>query len=212
MRDLHQRVVHRVDQGVERGAVGPDDAEVRHVVRGEGQLAAHQVGEGDGLVGHPEADDRGAVLALVRLDLHGGELAAVAVVAGGLAGRAGGGAARVELLGAAVAVVGVAAVQQLLGDVLVDVHALGLAVRGVRAADLGALVPGEAEPPQRVEQLVVGLLGVAGRVGVLDAEHERAAVVAGERPVEEGGPHQAHVGVAGRGGTETYADVRVSHA
>ena len=97
---------------------------------------------------------------------------------------------------------------QLLGDVLVDVHPLRLAVRGVRAADLGALVPVQTEPAHRVEQLVVRLLGVAGRVGVLDAEDQGAAVVPGEGPVEQGGADQTHVGVAGRRGTETYAYVR----
>ena len=204
--DLHQRVVDRVDERVQRGAVGADDAVVRHVLRGEGQLAADQVREGDRLVGHPEADDRGAALGLVLRDLLGGQVAAVAVVAGGLAGGAGGLAAGVQLLLGAVAVVRVTRVQELARDVLVDVHALRLAVRRVRAADLGALVPVEAQPAHRVEQLVVRLLGVAGRVGVLDAEDERALVVPGERPVEQGGADQAHVGVTGGRGTETDAN------
>ncbi|MGY3679455.1 hypothetical protein ACVWXU_003078 [Streptomyces sp. TE33382] len=210
--DLHQRVVDRVDQRVERGAVGADDAVVRHVLRLDGDVAADQVGEGERLVGHPEADDGGAALGLVRGDPLGREVAAVAVVAGRLAGRAGGVAPGVELLGRAVAVVRVAGGEELLGDVLVDVHALRLAVRGVRAADTGALVPVEAEPAHRVEQLVVRLLGVARRVGVLDTEDQGALVVPGEGPVEESCPDQAHMGVAGRGGTETYADGSVNHA
>src|SRR5690606_1344167 len=134
-----------------------------------------------------------------------GQLAAVAVVAGGLPGGAGGLAAGVELLLGAVAAVGVPGDQQPGRDVPVEVHALGLAVRGVGAADLGALVPVEAQPAHRVEQLGVGLLGVAGRVGVLDAEDQGALVVLGERPVEQGGADQAHVGVSGGRGTETDA-------
>ncbi len=129
----------------------------------------------------------------------------MAVVAGGPAGGAGGLAAGVQLLLGAVAAVGVAGVQELLGDVLVDLHALRLAVRRVRAADLGALVPVEAQPAHRVQELLVRLLGVAGRVGVLDAEDQRALVVAREGPVEQGGAHQAHVGVAGGGRAETDA-------
>src|SRR5690606_40021092 len=91
----------------------------------------------------------------VLLDLRVGQLAAVAVVAGGLPGGAGGLAAGVELLLGAVAAVGVPGVQQPGRDVPVEVHALGLAVRGVGAADLGALVPVEAQPAHRVEQLGV---------------------------------------------------------
>ncbi|CAM5544968.1 hypothetical protein SCALM49S_03598 [Streptomyces californicus] len=196
--DLHQRVVDRVDQRVERGPVGADDAVVGDVLRLDGDLAADQVGEGDGLVGHPEADDRGAALGLVRGLPLGGEVAAVAVVAGRLPGGAGGVAAGVQLLGGAVAGVGVPGGEELLGDVLVQVHPLRLAVGGVRAADLGALVPVQAEPAHRVEQLLVGLLRVARRVGVLDPEDQGALVVPGEGPVEQRRPDQAHVGVAGR--------------
>jgi hypothetical protein len=36
----------------------------------------------------------------------------------------------------------------------------------VRSADLDPFVPVETEPPQRVEQLLVALLGVPRRVGV----------------------------------------------
>ena len=212
MGDLHQGVVDRVDERVQRGAVRAHDAVVRDVLRGEGQLAADQVREGDRLVGHPEADNGGAALGLVRGLLLGAQLAAVAVVAGRLAGGAGGLAAGVQLLLRAVAVVGVTGVQQLLGDVLVEVHALRLAVRRVRAADLGALVPVEAQPAHRVEQLVVRLLGVAGRVGVLDAEDQGSLVVPGERPVEQGSADQAHVGVTGGRRAETYADGCASHA
>src|SRR5204862_1350182 len=103
--------------------------------------------------------------------------------AGGLAGGAGGLAADVQLLGGAVAGVGVAAAEELLCDVLVDVHALRLAVRRVGAADLGALVPVEAQPAHGVQELLVGLLGVAGGVRVLDAEDQGALVVPGVRPV-----------------------------
>ena len=82
-------------------------------------------------------------------------------------------------------------------DVGVDVHALGLAVGAVVAADLGALVPVQPEPAQRVEQHEIGVLGVALGVGVLDAEDESAAVVAGEGPVEERGARHADMGIAG---------------
>ena len=87
----------------------------------------------------------------------------------------------------------VAALDQAGDGVVVQRAALGLPVRLVRAADLGALVPVQAEPAQRVQQRVVGLGGVAGGVGVLDPEHERAADVAGVGPVEQRGADQADV-------------------
>ena len=76
------------------------------------------------------------------------------------------------------------------------------------AADLGSLVPVEAEPAHHVEQRVVGLLAVARGVGVLDPEHERAAVVARERPVEQGGAGQADVRGARRRRAEPHPDRR----
>ena len=39
-------------------------------------------------------------------------------------------------------------------------------------------------------------------VGVVDPEDEPAAVVPGEQPVEQGGPHSADVQEAGRAGSE----------
>ena len=56
--DAHKRVVHRVDQGVQRGAVGADDHVVRDAAGLEGDLAADHVRERDILVGHPHAEHR----------------------------------------------------------------------------------------------------------------------------------------------------------
>ncbi len=63
-------------------AVGPHEREVGHVLGLERDLAAHQVVEGDGGVGHPEAQHRLAALGDVGVHLVVGEFAAVAVVAG----------------------------------------------------------------------------------------------------------------------------------
>ena len=202
MGDLHQRVVDGVDQGVERLAVGAGHREVGHVVGVEGDRAADQVVEGELAVGHPEARHR--VAAGERRDLLGRQLAAEAVVPHQLGARRL--ATRLDLVVGAVAVVGAARLAQALQDVGVDLAALALAVRRVGAADLGALVPVEAEPAHHLEQRVVGLLAVAGRVGVLDPEDERAAVVTGEGPVEQGRAGQADVGRAGRGRAEADAD------
>ena len=68
-------------------------------------------------------------------------------------------------------------------------------VQGGRGAV--ALVPVQPQPGQRVDDRLVRLLGVPGRVGVLDPEDESAAVVPGERPVEQRRPGQPDVRGAG---------------
>ena len=81
--------------------------------------------------------------------------------------------------------------EQLLDERLVGVEPLGLPVRRVGAADVRALVPGEAEPVQRVVDLLLAVGTKARAVGVLDAQDELAAVSPGEGQVE-----QRHVGGA----------------
>jgi hypothetical protein len=51
----------------------------------------------------------------------------------------------------------------------------------VRAADLGALVPVQAEPAQPVDDPGGAVGDVAAGVGVLDAQDELAAVASGEK-------------------------------
>ncbi|MPM50098.1 hypothetical protein SDC9_96833 [bioreactor metagenome] len=196
MGDPHQRVVDRVDQGVERLAVGADDGVVRHVAGVEHHVATHQVVERDLALGHPDPQHVRTALGLVRRDPVGGEVTTEAVVADGVATA--GLLPRLPLLGGAVARVGGTGLDQLVDDAAVDLGALGLAVRAVRSADVGALVPGDAEPVQRVEDIVVRLLGGPGNVGVLDPEHQGAAVVAREGVVEQRGADIADMQVAGR--------------
>ena len=73
-----------------------------------------------------------------------------------------------------------------------------LDVRLVRTADLGALVPVEPEPAQRLEDERLGAGDVALLVGVLDAQDEVAAGVACGEPREEGGANRAEMQRAGR--------------
>ena len=101
--------------------------------------------------------------------------------------------------------VGEAARQQRLDAALVIFLPLALEIRAevalARAGGVAgerAFVPIEAEPAQAVEDDVHGLLRIARGVGVLDAEDERAAGVAGVKPVEQRGARAADVQVAGR--------------
>src|SRR6185503_4581218 len=66
-------------------------------------------------------------------------------------------------------------------------------------------VPVEAEPRQRVENLVDRLVGRAVAIGVLDPQQEGSPVVASEEPVEERRPGAPDVEVPGRARREAHA-------
>src|SRR5690606_37557044 len=89
---------------------------------------------------------------------------------------------------------------------LVDLVALALPVRTVRATDVGAFVPLDTQPAQCVVDLLFGFAGRAQLVGVLDAQDELAAVLAGEAEVEQRDIGGTDMGVAGRGRRDTGAD------
>ena len=84
--------------------------------------------------------------------------------------------------------------------------ALRLAVRAEIATNVRAFVPVEAEPGQVAEDGLLGLLGGALEVGVLDAEDELAAPGAREEVVEERGAGAPDVEVAGGRRREADAD------
>jgi hypothetical protein len=161
VRDLHQRVVDGVDQGVERMAVGAHQHVVGDVLGLEGDLAADEVVERDRRVRHPQPQHGVATLAAERRDLALGQLATVPVVAGRAPLGPGALAPLLELILRAVAVVGPAGLAQPPRHVGVDVEPLRLPVRAVGTADPRAIVPVHAQPVEHVEQQAVGLLGVA---------------------------------------------------
>ena len=88
----------------------------------------------------------------------------------------------------------------------VDLSALGLAIRAKRAADVGTLVPGEAEPAEGVEYLLLGGSDEAGAVGVFNAEDKLAATLAGVDVVDQADVGCADVWVAGGAGGDADAD------
>ena len=147
----------------------------------EVDAAAHEVVEAEVDLGHAQAQRGLAALGAERGALLVGEVA-VEVVVAELLGPAGRLVAGVDLVGGRVALVEVAGGLQPLDHVGVDLAALRLPVGLVRAADADALVPVEAEPGERVEELLVALLAVARGIGVLDAEHEACRRCAGRTP------------------------------
>ena len=205
--DPHGGVVHGVDQRVEGVPACPHDDVVGDRAGPEGDGPAHQVGEGDVLIRHAHAQDGAAALGPVGGLLGLGQVPVVAVVAE-LGVLAPGPVTGLDLLGGGEGLVQVPGLEQLGGDLPVEIHALGLAVGLVGAADAHALVPVQAQPGQGVDNGLKGLLGVAGGVGVLDTEDEGAPGVAGPGPVEQAGTHHTHVGGAGWRGAEAHAHGR----
>src|SRR5262249_33234647 len=88
----------------------------------------------------------------------------------------------------------------------VDFAALALAIGTVGSADLGALVPGEAQPAERAQDDGFRLRGAAGNVGIFDAEDELTSVLAGKTVIKERGGRGADVGAAGGRGRDAGAD------
>ena len=118
-------------------------------------------------------------------------LAAEAAVAVGLLER-------LDLVGPGGRAVGVAAGEQLLDD-------LGVAVGAFADWKIGLAVPVDAEPAQRLEDLLDVLGRGALAVGVLDPQDELAARAAGEEPVVQCRPRAADVQRAGRRRSEADA-------
>src|SRR5690606_38146257 len=96
---------------------------------------------------------------------------------------------------------------QALDHVAVDLGALRLPVGRVGPALLDALVPVDAEPLERVDELQVALLGIARGIRVFHPEDELAARVSGVGPVEECGAH--HADVRGAGGRRAEPDAHI---
>ena len=81
MGDAHEGIVNGVDQGVEGLAVSADDHEVGYRTGLEGDITAHQIVEGDVLIGHAQAQHGGTALGAVGGLLLFGQVAVEVVVA-----------------------------------------------------------------------------------------------------------------------------------
>ena len=195
MRDMHVVIVDDDGQHIGRRAVGAQQDHIVELAVLDRDFALHGILD-DRLAGlrRLEADDRGNARGrILRV-----AIAPAAVIAHRLAGSLLGCAHLVEFLGRAVAVVGVAAGQHLVGHLGVPGGA------GELVGDVA--IPLQAEPRQAVEDRGDGGLGRARAIGVLDAQQELAAGVLGIEPVEQGGARAADVQEAGRRGGEAGND------
>ena len=145
--DFHECVINRVGQRVQRVAVRAHDHVVWHGTGLEFDGATDQIVKSDVLVGHAQTQRRLATFGTESGLLLVGQVAVVTVVAE-LGRAASSKVALLDLLRSGEGLVGVAGGQQLDGHVLVDVGALGLAVRTVGAAHVDALIPVDAQPTQ----------------------------------------------------------------
>ena len=143
--DLHEGVIHRVDQRVKRIPVGADNDVVRHRPGLERHFAADQVVERDVLIRHAHADHGFTTLGVECCLLFVGEVAVEPVVSQ-LRVTPGSPVPLLHLVGGGEGFVGIPALEQLRRHLLVKVHALRLAVGAVGAADANALVPIQAQP------------------------------------------------------------------
>ena len=210
--DAHHGVVDDGREVVGGCAVGAEDDEVVELAGVEGHVSVDSVVDHDvaAVERHLDAQDVGLAGLDAALGLGGVDVAAAALVAlEGVLAVLGGLLVGGELLGRAEAGVGAALVPELLGGLAVEVEALGLLVGAEVAADLGALVPVEAEPTHGAQDDLRVLLGGAGGVGVVDAQDEDAVVRAGKSPVVDGRAGAADVELAGRGRRKTDADLLV---
>ncbi len=121
--DAHQGIVHGIDQRIEGGAVGTDDGEIGDASGAEGNLAAHQVGEGDVLVRHAQPQDGLATPAAQRRTLLGGEVP-IEVVVPELDVTAGSTVTLLDLFGGGERFIQVAGLDQPGDDVRVQLAAL----------------------------------------------------------------------------------------
>lgn len=205
--DLHLMVVDHDRQVVGGEAVGLED----HLVVGEGglDLATNQVMEHQrGVIGDVHAHHRRLGEARELGPLFLGHAVAQPVVAGVLLLR---GLllahCRQALLGAP-AMVGVARGQQLVNRRTIGVQALRLRVGRIGTALLGRLIGREAQPVQRVDDLLLGSGHQAVAVRVLDAQHELSP-----GPDRPGLVEQRHIAVptwgspVGEGATRVRAGV-----
>src|SRR5664279_1927108 len=106
----------------------------------------------------------------------------------------------VQLFGGLEAAVCVAGCEQEIDVMAIDPGAFGLPVGAEGATDVGAFVPLQAEPAEGVEDHLLGCGDEAGAVGVLDAQDELAATLAGVEEVEQANVCRADMRVAGGGG------------
>ena len=213
--DLHRRVVNHDREVVQRGPVRADDDEIAtDVGRVDFDPPADHVVERDQALRHAEAQGRAPALCLEGGPLGGRQQGATAVVARRLMSSLLATAHRVELFGGAVAGIRLVGSAKAGRRLFVQRQTLHLPIRTVGpvigpAGNVGALVPGQAQPVQAVDDVLLEGDRRADGVGVLQPKDEDAALVASEQVVEQG--RAGSPDVKRTGGTWRDSDANVGH-
>ena len=191
--DAHVHVVHDHGEIVGGHAVRAHEDDVVEFLVVKLHVAVYLVlDHDDALVGIPETND--GLDARHRL----GPLAAASVVARLLPSLTLGRPHGVQLFLAAIAVVGLALGDQLFGDLGVAIEVLRL----VERPDVGT----QLEPLHPVQDDLDRLLRGSFPVGVLDPQHEGAAMLLRVQPREQRRAHAADVEESGGTGSESGLD------
>ena len=112
----------------------------------------------------------------------------------------------VEFLGGVEGDVGLTGIEELAHVLLVDIATLALTVGTVVATEAYALVELNAEPLEGFDDIVLSAGHEAIGVGILNAEHHVAAVLAGKEIVVEGGAHTTDMKRARRARRKAHAN------
>ena len=216
VRNLHEVVVDHVGEVIRRKAVRLDQDGVAIVVVVERLDLPQQIHEARfARQRHSEADHAGRARRLQLGALGRGQGAAMPVVADGwLFARPLPLAQRFDALFRTITTIRQALTDQPLAPFVVERQPLRLEIRPVCAADRRAFVPLHIQPAQAVHDVLQRVWHKARAVGILDAQDEASAGVAGVKPVEQRGPCAAQVEIAGRAGCHAHAhgSVSVRHA
>ena len=107
--------------------------------------------------------------------------------------------------------VGFSSIEQQFDILLIDVAAFALSVGAVFSAEADTFVKLYAEPSERLEDIVFRARNEAVGVGVFDAEHEVAAVLACKEIVIEGCADTSDVQRSGGAGCEAHSHFSFRH-
>ncbi len=163
--DTHLAANHIVDQHLAAGL----NLEAHHILAAILYLCVHLLGAHGQRVTHLTAR-MGIVLEILNLSTLG-----------------------LQLLGSIEGDVSLASIEQLVDIFLIDVTTLTLTVRSLGTAEAHTLVEFEAEPAERLDDILLGSGHEAVGVGVLNTKHKVAPMLAGEEIVEQGGAHTTYV-------------------
>ena len=205
VRDPHRVIVHDGGEIIGRMLIGAEDHEIVQGPVLEGHGAPHLVLPRGLPLRHEEPDRVRLALGGPGIGLLLREPETGAVVLGGLAAGERLLASALQILRVAEAAIRLDLVQEAPRRLGVTLESLALEIRPVRSSHHRPLVPAKPQPGEPLEDSIQGALHVPVLIGVLDAQHEDAAVSPRVEVVEERGAGAPDVEISGRARRESHA-------